>query len=273
MGILFAALCIECNTEADLSFQVATQGLFGIPRVSLIRVTPGLSQEPNGCGLGSNGEEMMRRIHVIATIISGLVLGVVRDSLALDASKFEALDTRDVVMELHYYVYPWRYTPPLEVSYLIDKSAGSRRTLEESMQVLLSAMKSGDVEWARSCWTKESRDLLEKRDRDKGRSKEFWVQRWGDLFSGKHAVLEHRARTGRYIIVEYALLGEGERLDSESVLHEQVVLMEEGGEWLLTQDLRCDPVLASWKNPSVRQSMVVRGGALNRNRVLDLCNE
>jgi hypothetical protein len=147
-----------------------------------------------------------------------------------------------------YYFTRTEYFPAVRVR-PVENLKLKRSTPEAAAIAQLNSMYLGDYEAWLNGWSKTSQESMTKRNKELGRDGEFWKQAWKKVMAGKTAELVTRCETGEYVIIHYRLFSESAPAAAEEEVAGTVVVKNENGVWLATQELAADPVLLGWKEP------------------------
>jgi hypothetical protein len=141
----------------------------------------------------------------------------------------------------HYRYREVKYEPPIVVQ-AISRERQSYRTPEEAMISRMSAMMTSDFDWWMSTWDQDARKQTIDNQKAEGRTKEFWVQWWQEMFSTIRVVLVRRIETGKYVVLTYRLMTpEGQ--DAGNEMEFPTIFHDVEGKWLATLDLSEDSLV------------------------------
>jgi hypothetical protein len=165
-----------------------------------------------------------------------------------------------VVVENEYQFNARQYSPPVEVQAV--RRDGARYDTPESAAIAgISAMAAGDFDWFRSTWDEASRAQMEARDRQMKQDPAFWVKAWKGAFADRRIELTARIDTGEYVLIAYRLVPRNPASaapNGNAPVELVVALKSDAGNWMATQELAADPVLAHWKTPDVKSRRLIR---------------
>lgn len=147
---------------------------------------------------------------------------------------------KEIVVEESYQFRMYEFKPPATFE-PIKKELASYASPEEALTSHLSSIIAGDADWFVRGWMAGERESqrLELPIR---------TTAWKQFTLGRRYVVHARGETLGYVFFDIELqAGPGGPAPQEEALRwDLLVLGRENGEWLATQALRRDPVLAGW---------------------------
>src|SRR5689334_13509891 len=151
-------------------------------------------------------------------------------------------DKKQIVMENIYNYEIRQYRAPTTLDVATIPSESGYTSPESTVRSYISAMMAKDWQWFLQGWTHESANEIEQENKNKGISVPTITSRWNN-FVGKRIELVSRIDTGQYAVVVYQLVA------SDGTVSKSFAPMKhENGKWLLTNDLRDDPLLTAGLN-------------------------
>jgi hypothetical protein len=162
-------------------------------------------------------------------------------------SKTGPVTTKTLIVETVYPFTVQEFAPPLEIAMVPSNVQDSFNHPEHTLRSYFSAISSKDYQRYLQCWTKDSQLLMQQKDKSANRSPGQWQDIWQSTFVGKRIQVTHWITYGRYVLFNYRLVGAPPET-GESV----VALVQEDGQWKLSQGLREDPVPLNWRESSGR---------------------
>jgi hypothetical protein len=159
-------------------------------------------------------------------------------------------EVKHVVIEEHYRYKVWELEPAIVV-HPVPQGRASYKTPEDAVIAQFSATMAGDYEWYLQGWAKEERNEVRQRQ-----DKETWRRDVAGL-AGSTVRILRRAETLGHVLMEFRVdLGRGA---SDKRLKEGgVVLKQEDGRWVYTNELAEDPVVMLWRTPTKRTTLIGR---------------
>lgn len=152
-----------------------------------------------------------------------------------------------IVETIHPYTL-YEYTLPIETVDLKAVGKASFANPESTLQTYFTAMKASDYQAFIACWTKSSQILMKEKDKQINFTEAKWRSLCALAFNGKQIYLTHWINYGKYVLINYKVTPSEDPATSEIT----VALVQEAGEWKLTQELRGDQLLTAWRSPNNR---------------------
>lgn len=121
-------------------------------------------------------------------------------------------------------------------------------TPEATLFFHFDAMRRGDYESFLKTWTSESVAEMNERNRIQQRDRAFWLEKWAKVYPDAKVQLLHRLVYRKFVLIEYRLIDK----TGKKLMDDTVALRQEGGGWKLTQELKNEPLLFSWNEPTRR---------------------
>jgi hypothetical protein len=131
---------------------------------------------------------------------------------------------------------------------LVLRKYASQESVEQSFISRMSAISSVNYKWWLDTWHSDSKKLALQYYQDKGLDQEYWEGVWKQKFVGRKIKLKHKVDYNGYIILVYNV---SKPNGTESYLDFPIVFKKENDKWLVSLDLR--------KNPLLRYSPWVEG--------------
>lgn len=137
------------------------------------------------------------------------------------------------------------YTPAVVLPNSIN---ASKNTLETALTAFYSAMQAGDYDAWLLCWDEPSRAAFVKDATENHHDATYWRGMWKQAFEGKRVLLIDRIEMVGYVILDVKIVDkvEGNRPGASKAYDVPSVFKNDGGRWLLTNELSSDPMLTSF---------------------------
>lgn len=185
---------------------------------------------------------------VLAAVLWSMAGGIAMAQQApgWPAFKITKPDEKEFTTITHFVYREMKFDPPVLIQ-PIAKAAERYGTAEEAMVSRVSAMMALEYEWFMTTWDSASRKLTVERDQAAGRTKDFWLQQWKDMFRFARVKLVRRIETREYVILTYHLVTP-EGKDIGQGIEFPAVFKISDGRWAATQDLAADdlPDASPW---------------------------
>ncbi|UXH76187.1 hypothetical protein [Roseateles amylovorans] len=150
---------------------------------------------------------------------------------------------KSMVVETVYPYTVYEYQPAIEVPLFGTGEQPDLSHPEKLLKAHFNYIRTGDYDRNFMLWTAASRQLMEAADKRGNRTKDVWKAVWARAYAGHKMELTHWVTYGRYVLLQYRV----SPADGTTPTEATVVVVKEGNEWRLTQELRADPVAVNWR--------------------------
>jgi hypothetical protein len=161
---------------------------------------------------------------------------------------------RELVVENVYVCKVMKYESPAVLRLVTQPDQASYSLPEDAVAAHFSAIFAKNYDWFLNTWSKDSQKFMADKNREKSRGPDYWLNLWENVYADKKIELITRIESGNYVLIEYRLTPKGR----DKPFQDTVALTKENDRWVLTQELRNDPVLSSWNAPGLRVQRLVR---------------
>jgi hypothetical protein len=123
---------------------------------------------------------------------------------------------------------------------LVRRKYSSFDSAEQSLTSRLSAIASLDYPWWLDTWSNESKTLALNYYEQKGLDQAHWLSEWKQQFVGRTITLKYKVEYRNYIVMIYNV---AQPNGKPGYLDLPLVLSKEKDDWLVSLDLRANPLL------------------------------
>jgi len=162
---------------------------------------------------------------------------------------------RTFTATLHYVYHSREYQPAVSIIYA-DRRPAKIATPEAALMSQLSALRKGDYDWWMGTWDAESREKLERQQKQSGTTREQWLSSVRQAGADNCRLTTWILRR-QYVILRYACSASLENPDIRAKDY-AVSFKADGGEFVATLDIEKDPVFRYANGTNVELEMKPR---------------
>tara|TARA_R110002167_G_scaffold93835_4_gene251130 strand:- start:3367 stop:3984 length:618 start_codon:yes stop_codon:yes gene_type:complete len=123
---------------------------------------------------------------------------------------------------------------------LVRRKYASNDNAELALSSRMSAIASLDYSWWLDTWTTDSKTLALDYYASKGLDKAYWLAEWKEQFVGRNITLRYKVEYGDYVVMIYNV---AQPNGKPSYLDLPLVFTKEQGDWLVSLELRANPLI------------------------------
>lgn len=138
---------------------------------------------------------------------------------------------------------------------LVRRKYSSFENAEQSLISRMSAIASLDYPWWLETWSTESKKLALDYYAEKGFDQAHWLNEWKQQFVGRKITLRYKVEYSNYVVMIYNVAEPNGRA---GYLDLPLVFLKEKDDWLVSLDLRANPLLhfSPWISGRDKESVV-----------------